>query len=181
MGTIVGGYISSTDGQEHGFSYRADGTFRTLNDPVLANTTLVGIHNLGQIVGTVGLATSTSPNQLPGFLYSGGAFVQLAYGEPTGINNSGAIAINARAYGGGVLYPNGTLAIVDSYNPDFEDYAVGPYVSAINDQGTIIFPSAGPLIANPHAPEPATAGLLILGDSKLCNNGLFGRHRKQSR
>lgn len=76
-GTIVGGYSSSTDGLEHGFIYRPDGTFQTLDDLALQSTALVGINNHGQIVSTVAIPTNTGypnpgPSRQVGFLYSGG-------------------------------------------------------------------------------------------------------------
>ena len=157
-GTVVGGYISSVDGLEHGFIYRPDGTFQTVDDPALKGTTLVGINSSGQIVGY------SSDGSLTGFLYSGGTLTQIGYGAPSAINDAGAIALNVsgnfgNAYGG-ILYPDGTLALTFSsgLGPGF--VPIGGF-SAINDQGVLIFNSAGAFIATPIAPEPGSLRLLL--------------------
>ncbi len=156
----MGGYISSVDGLEHGFIYRPDGTFRTLDDPALKGTKLVGINNSGQIVG------ASSDGSTTGFLYSANTFTQLGYGAPTAINDAGAIAIGLSAsFGdqlaatGGVLYPDGTLALT-FFSQAFG--SSGPFVpEAINNQGILIFNSASAFIATPIAPEPASLRLLL--------------------
>ncbi len=161
-GVVVGGYISSADGLEHGFIYRPDGTFQTLDDPALKGTTLVGINNSGQIVG------AATDGSITGFLYSGGTFTQLDYGVPTAINDAGAIAMGlgeSSRYGGqpqsgGVLYPDGTLALTFGISSSF--YSGEPFApEAINDQGDLITNSASAFVFMPIAPEPASLRLLL--------------------
>ena len=173
-GVIVGSYISAVDNLEHGFIYRPDGTFQTLDNPASPNTALVGINNHGQIVGASSIAISPSTN---GFFYSSGSLVQLDYGRPVGINDSGAILVevnpNAIAMhvpnpdpraGAGILYPNGTLALLygtDPFSPQIPEAINGS--AAINNEGVVIFDSAHAFVATPVVPEPASAGLLAVG------------------
>src|SRR5437016_3376589 len=76
LGRIVGAY---SDGSvNHGFTYDGS-TYTTLDDPLGTNgTQLLGINNLGQIVGSYIDASGHSH----GFLYSGGGFTTLD--DPSG-------------------------------------------------------------------------------------------------
>ena len=79
--------------------------------------------------------------------------------------------------GGGILYPDGTLASANVYNPAFNDFSIGSGITAFNNQGTIIFSSAGPFIATPDypVPEPASVGLLVAAVG-LVTLGVFRRY-----
>ena len=175
-GVVVGGYISSVDGLRHGFIYRPDGTFETLDDPALKGTTLVGINSSGQIVGQSGNNS--------GFLYSGGMFTQLGFGLPMAINDAGAIAMyvdgnfTGQLADGGVLYPNGTLALTfltGSYASPYTSLPFAP--EAINDQGDLIFNSAYAFVAMPIAPEPASLRLLLCAAAAASLIGIDSRRK----
>ena len=189
-GIIVGSYISSVDNLEHGFIYRPDGTFQTLDNPLTSATRLVGINNAGQIVGVNNVSPGSSYST-SGFLYTGGAFVALSYGAPVGINDAGAIALNVdpdaiamhvpgtdTRESGGILYPNGTLALLYGTNPfSPQDPSFVNGLAAINNEDMIIFNSAHAFVGTPVVPEPASLGLLLGGVAALGVIGMLRRGR----
>ena len=188
-GVIVGSYISSVDRGEHGFISHPDGTFQTLDNPGATTTRLVGINNAGQIVG-VNNPLLSPYYATSGFLYSGGSFVQLTYGAPVGINDSGAIAMTVDRDAiamhvpnpdpredAGILYPNGTLALLygtDPFSPQSPEAVNG--LAAINNEDMIIFDSAHAFVGTPVAPEPALVGLLAIGVLGLVSLRIRRRH-----
>jgi probable HAF family extracellular repeat protein len=157
LGQIVGAY---SDGSvNHGFTYDGS-TYTTLDDPFGTNgTQLLGINNLGQIVGSYIDASGHSH----GFLYSGGGFTTLD--DPsgtdtvaTGINELGQIVGH---------YSNGSVQ--HSFL-----YSAGAYitlddtllVSGINNSGVLVgsysthgfFAVPGP---NPSPPQNTSADMIL--------------------
>jgi uncharacterized protein DUF3466 len=94
-GVIVGRYLSSIDGQTHGFLRTSRGDLRSIDVPGAIFTVAAGINNDGYIVGQFRLATD-SPRVRRGFLLSEGGFKEIdppgaLFTNVLGIGEGGAI------------------------------------------------------------------------------------------
>jgi len=113
-GLVVGYYTAFSNGSTHAFTYQ-NGTYASLTYPGAGDTILLGVNDLGQMVG-IRAAASPYTNTRHGFLYVNGAFTDLpdppgtTYGTfPTDINNSGVIVGYAKTQPGSHVFGGGFI------------------------------------------------------------------------
>jgi uncharacterized membrane protein len=147
-------------------------TFHPINFPGSVSTTLRGINDLDEVVGSYGL------NGTHGFLYSDGVYTTIDFpgavrSDAYAINNNGEIVGNyffdhGRASGTqGFVYENGDFQTFAAF--DFITEETGTIPRGINDFGVITgyqFESMGggtrSFVATP-VPEPESLGLVATG------------------
>ncbi len=149
-GVVVGTYLD-TRGASHGFIYRSNGAFQTVDAPG-GQTVLDGINNVGQIVGVV-----SNPSQTP-FLLSNGTYTYYycgppGFGRPSGINDSGF----ASSLYGALLDTATNSCVAPAVNGTKILAAVG-----INDSGALIAKDSN--IYTP-APEPGSLAFTLGGET----------------
>lgn len=108
LGQIVGGYTDNS-GAEHGFIY-SRGRYVTFNVPGATLTTLNGINDWGQMVGTYCTSTNCAS-----FLYDRGKFVNIGDPDsflPTAINDRGQILGVGGSTGIHAIYKNGVFTTI---------------------------------------------------------------------
>jgi probable HAF family extracellular repeat protein len=170
-GVVVGTYIASD--RPYGFMY-SDGNYTTLDYPGSQATSVNGINDLGEIVG------SAYVNGYYGFSYIDGVYTLLSVPGSSathafGVNDSGQIVgtyVSSSGQEFGFLYVDGTYTTL-SLSESLNTSAV-----AINDLGQILG-SANPIPPPPPVPipEPATWAMMLLGFAGLSFAG-YRRTRK---
>jgi uncharacterized membrane protein len=144
-----------------------NGIFTPVNYPGAVSTTVSGINDLDEVVGSY-----RSGNFPHGFLYKDGVYTTIdvgsIYSNAIAINNNGEIVGNYSSPSypviHGFTYENGNYQSFDAFNSFFAGFVTVP--TGINDFGEITGIAARfsepSFVATP-VPEPGTVGLVGLG------------------
>jgi probable HAF family extracellular repeat protein len=149
-GQVVGQFTDGA-GLAHGFMYEEEGYCRIdYPDPNATGTNIIGINNLGQMVGMINLPTGTF-----GFLYDRGAFSPpMQYpgstttvfnaindrGEIVGVFQHGGLLYKAQRFGA-LTYPGALETTAEDMNENGQ--IVGNFVDAKGTHGFVYLENAG--------------------------------------